>query len=64
MSMIREMEALISAAFQGGAVRRRELRLTADQADYIRAHWAARVVPMEPRENPGWYEVIFQGVEC
>lgn len=51
------IETKISAAFCGGKIRRRELRLTGAEADYVRAHCAARLVPMGGQ----WYEIIFTG---
>lgn len=58
-----EIEALLSAAFRGGDLRARELRLTDDEADYIRAHTAAQVVPMGRSGGKGWYEITFRGAE-
>ncbi len=58
-----EIEAMLSAAFSGGDLRARELRLTDDEADYIRTHTAATVVPMGSSGGKGWYEITFRGAE-
>ena len=47
----------ISAAFRGGEIRTRELRLTEGEADYVRAHYAAVVRDM----GENWYEITFTG---
>lgn len=51
------IETKISAAFRGGDIRIRELRLTQIEADYVRAHYAAAVRDM----GFGWYEITFTG---
>ena len=58
-----ELEHQISAAFHSGEVRRRELRLTRDEADYLRTNCAASVVPMGEGGDKAWYEISFQGAE-
>ena len=47
----------MSQCFAGGEVRRRELRLTGEQAGLIARRYPAGVSPM----GDGWYEVTFQG---
>ena len=42
-----EIEHTLSEAFRGGELRRRELRLSPEEAEYIRAHSAARLTPMQ-----------------
>lgn len=51
------IETKISAAFRGGEIRTRELRLDQAEADYVRAHFAAEVRPM----GQNWYEITFMG---
>ena len=58
-----EIEHTLSEAFQGGELRRRELRLSPEEAEYIRAHSAARLTPMGESGGKTWYEITFQGVE-
>ena len=58
-----KLERILSDAFRGGELRRRELRLTPEEADYIRAHSAARLTPMGESGGKTWYEITFQGVE-
>ena len=58
-----EIVHTLSDAFRGGDIRRRELRLTGEEAAYIRAHFAAVVLPMEPEEGKSWYEITFRGAE-
>ena len=58
-----KLEQTLSDAFRGGALRRRELRLTGEEAAYIRARFPAQVLPMGPAGDKGWYEIIFQGAE-
>ena len=55
------LEQILSKTFAGGDVRRRELRLTSEEAAYITAKYAARVRPMGPGGEKNWYEIIFQG---
>lgn len=57
------LEQILSKTFAGGDVRRRELRLTSEEAAYITAKYAARVRPMGPGGEKNWYEIIFQGAE-
>lgn len=58
-----EIETLLSAAFRGGEVRRRELRLTEAEADAIRTRYAAVVTPMGESAGKTWYEITFRGAE-
>ena len=58
-----QLDKKLSEAFAGGGIRRRELRLTGEEAAYIRAHFAAVVLPMEPEEGKSWYEITFRGAE-
>ena len=58
-----KLDKKLSQAFAGGAVRRRELRLTAGEAAWMAARYPARVIPLGPGEDKGWYEIIFQGAE-
>ncbi len=53
-----EIEQKVSDAFQGGEILRRELRLTRQEADYIRSHYPARLSPLTAGER-AWYEIIF-----
>lgn len=50
------LDRLISRCFEGGALLRRELRLTEAQAAYVAGHYAAQVIPM----GEHWYEITFQ----
>lgn len=54
----RRLDALVSRCFAGGELRRRELRLTGEQAGLLAGRYPAKVSPM----GDGWYEVLFQGV--
>lgn len=63
MTTIIELEQKITAAFRGGELRTRELRLTSEEADYIRARYPALVTPMGPAADRSWYEITFRGVE-
>lgn len=58
-----EIENKVSAAFRGGEVRARELRLTDEEAEYIRAHYAAVLTPQGESGGKGWYEITFRGAE-
>ena len=58
-----EIESKIADAFRGGEIRRRELRLTDEEAAWVAARYPARVVPMGPGGDKYWYEIIFQGAE-
>lgn len=49
-------ELRLSACFLGGEVCRRELRLTAAEADYLRCACPADLRPL----GEGWYEIAFQ----
>ncbi len=52
-----EIENLLSAAFCGGEICRRELRLTEEAAGYIAVHYPARVTAL----GGAWYEITFRG---
>lgn len=56
-----EIERTLTDAFQGGACRRRELRLTREEADYIAGHFPVHMTAMSTGEK-AWYEITFQGV--
>lgn len=58
-----EIEEKITAAFHGGDLRRRELRLTEDEAAYIAAHFSAVLSPLEAGTDKNWYEITFRGAE-
>ena len=57
------LDKKLSEAFAGGGVRRRELRLTDEEAAWVAARYPARVVPLGPGGDKNWYEIIFQGAE-
>ena len=55
---IAALEAALSAAFQGGELRRRELRLTAEEAEYLTLRWErVRLTAMAPSGDKMWYAV-------
>lgn len=55
---IAALEATLSSAFQGGELRRRELRLTAEEAEYLTLHWeGVRLTPLSPSGDKMWYLV-------
>ena len=58
-----QLDRMLSEAFAGGGVRRRELRLTAEEAAWAAARYPARVVPLGPGGDKHWYEITFQGAE-
>ena len=58
-----QLDKKLSEAFAGGGTRRRELRLTDEEAAWVAARYPARVVPMGPGGDKNWYEIIFQGAE-
>ena len=58
-----QLDKKLSEAFAGGGIRRRELRLTDEEAAWVAARYTARVVPMGPGGDKYWYEIIFQGAE-
>lgn len=58
-----EIEHKITAAFQGGERRTRELRLTEDEAAYIRAQYSAVITPLGQGGEKDWYEITFRGAE-
>ena len=59
-----EIESKIADAFRGGEIRRRELRLSTEEADYIRTHSAAQLTPTGESGGKTWYEITFQGAEA
>ena len=55
---IAALEAALSSAFQGGELRRRELRLTAEEAEYMAQRWeGVRLTPLSPSGDKMWYLV-------
>lgn len=58
-----EIENMISEAFCGGEFRRRELRLTDQEAEYIRTHFRADLTSLDRGTEKSWYEIIFRGAE-
>ena len=58
-----EIERALSDAFQGGEIRRRELRLSQEEAEAIRASFPARLAPLGESGGKTWYEITFQGAE-
>lgn len=58
-----QLDKKLSEAFAGGGIRRRELRLTDEEATWAAARYPVRVVPMGPGGDKHWYEIIFQGAE-
>lgn len=58
-----EIETKLTAAFRGGEVRKRELRLTEDEAAYIAAHYSAVLTQMGESGTKTWYEITFRGAE-
>ena len=55
---IAALEAALSSAFQGGELRRRELRLTAEEAEYMAQRWeGVRLTPHSPSGDKMWYLV-------
>ena len=57
-----EIEHTLSEAFRGGELRRRELRLSPEEADYIRTHYQASLTPLTAGDG-AWYEISFRGAE-
>ena len=52
------LEAALSAAFQGGELHRRELRLTAAEAEYLSLRWeGVRLTALSPSGDKVWYAV-------
>ena len=55
---IAALEAALASAFQGGELRRRELRLTAEEAEYMAQRWeGVRLTPLSPSGDKMWYLV-------
>lgn len=50
-----EFDRLISAAFHGGERKRRELRLSEEDARFLSEHYPATVEPLGGQ----WYQVTF-----
>lgn len=53
-----ELDRLLSAAFQGGQIRCRELRLSEENARFLAEHYPVTVRPMGGQ----WYQVTFHSV--
>ena len=58
-----QLDKKLSEAFAGGGIRRRELRLTDEEAAWAAARYPVRVVLLGPGGDKNWYEIIFQGAE-
>ena len=58
-----QLDKKLSEAFAGGGIRRRELRLTGEEAAWVAARYPAPVGPLGPGGGKYWYEIIFQGAE-
>ena len=55
---IAALEAALSSAFRGGELRRRELRLTAEEAEYLTLRWErVRLTALSPSGDKMWYTV-------
>ena len=55
---IAALEAALSSAFQGGELRRRELRLTVQEAEYLSLRWeGVRLTALAPSGDKMWYAV-------
>ena len=55
---IAALEAALSSAFRGGELRRRELRLTAEEAEYLTLRWErVRRTALSPSGDKMWYTV-------
>ena len=55
---IAALEETLSSAFQGGELRRRELRLTAAEAEYLSLRWeGVRLTALSPSGDKVWYAV-------
>ena len=55
---IAALEAALSSAFQGRELRRRELRLTAEEAEYMAQRWeGVSLTPLSPSGDKMWYLV-------
>ena len=54
------LERAFSLAFHGGELRRRELRLTPEEAETLRA-WADLTPMPGPEGEKRWYEVQLKG---
>lgn len=49
-------DRLLSSAFHGGELTRRELRLSDEQARFLAEHYPATVTPLGEQ----WYQVTFE----
>ena len=58
-----EIEQKMTAAFLDGDIRRRELRLTEEEAAYITACYPAVLTLLGRSTDKSWYEITFQGAE-
>ena len=58
-----QLDKKLSEAFAGGGIRRRELRLTDEEAAWAAARYPVRVLLLDPGGDKNWYEIIFQGAE-
>ena len=54
---ILRLERRISESFEGGQIRRRELRLTEAEAGYVALTYPADLRPL----GDHWYEITFMG---
>lgn len=57
---INALERTFSAAFHGGETARRELRLSAEEAERLRAYADLVLLP-GPAGDKAWYEVSLKG---
>ena len=55
-----DLNARFSDAFGHGETLRRQLRLTAEEADWARRHYSAVLTAL----GEGWYDMEFQGAYC
>ena len=55
---IAALEATLSSAFRGGELRRRALRPTAQEAEYLTLRWEqVRLTALAPSGDKMWYAV-------
>ena len=55
-----ELERRISQVFDHGEILSRQLRLTAQEADWAAEHYPVLLTPL----GEGWYDMEFQGAYC
>lgn len=55
-----DLSARLSDAFGHGETLRRQLRLTAEEADWAGRHYSAVLTAL----GDGWYDMEFQGAYC